>query len=222
MKENRPLTRSYLETLSSQELINLADEYGIDIPDDLNRHFIIGDLLEIGEELEQNADTRETLVMSEKDSGQINVDTLPLSYNETKINVILRNPVSLFVWWDLGEYLLRNLKTSKSSLRLAVYFFETEDDEKPSDTFSIQVPLSEREQYVIIPAGKKFVRVDLCSENTEKTEVLSVSEKVSLPHGGEVMASRPGEDLNVSRIVKLSGVQDLLRKHYNLYRQSFY
>ncbi len=49
----RNLSREYLETLSSIELIRLADEYGIDIPDDLSRQFIIGDLIQLGEELER-------------------------------------------------------------------------------------------------------------------------------------------------------------------------
>ena len=35
------LSRNHLETLTSSQLIELADEYGIDIPDDLNRRFII-------------------------------------------------------------------------------------------------------------------------------------------------------------------------------------
>ena len=50
----KKLSRGFLETLSSIELIRLADEYGIDIPDDLSRQFIIGDLIQLGEELEHS------------------------------------------------------------------------------------------------------------------------------------------------------------------------
>ena len=42
-----PITRSYLETLSSWELVKLSDHYGIDIPPGLDRIFIIEELLEI-------------------------------------------------------------------------------------------------------------------------------------------------------------------------------
>jgi hypothetical protein len=42
--ENKSFTLAYLETLSSADLIALADDYGIDIPDNLNRRFIIGKL----------------------------------------------------------------------------------------------------------------------------------------------------------------------------------
>ena len=44
------LSRAHLETLPTADLIALADEYGIDIPENLNRRFIIGELLEAAEE----------------------------------------------------------------------------------------------------------------------------------------------------------------------------
>ena len=53
MKNNdkqKNLSRGHLETLTSSQLIALADEYGIDIPDDLNRQFIIAELLEFAKE----------------------------------------------------------------------------------------------------------------------------------------------------------------------------
>ena len=61
------LTLSYLETLSSADLIALADDYGIDIPDNLNRRFIIGELLEVAQESIQLAPR--TQVMNE--NGEI-------------------------------------------------------------------------------------------------------------------------------------------------------
>ena len=41
------LSRTYLESLSTADLFSLAEEYGIDIPENLNRRFIIGELLDI-------------------------------------------------------------------------------------------------------------------------------------------------------------------------------
>ena len=40
------LSRAQLDSMSTTELISLCDEYGISVPDDLNRLFIIGELLE--------------------------------------------------------------------------------------------------------------------------------------------------------------------------------
>ena len=223
MKKDNRLTRSKLEALSSAELLEIADEYGLDAPDDLNRQFIIGDLLEIAAELEDGEKQKETIVLSEDGEEPININTLPDSYNETKINAILRNPVSLFVWWDLSEWTLKKIKGERGSLRLAVYLFDEGDDEKPADMFDIQLSFSDREQYVIVPCEKKAARVDLISECLGRpSEVLAYSEKIILPKGGKIMAAQPGEKLKVSKIMELSGAAELLRRHYNTYRQAFY
>ena len=63
--ESKKLDRNYLETLSSAELISIADEYGVDIPDDLNRRLIIGDLLELAEEMNSSAEKTETISVLE-------------------------------------------------------------------------------------------------------------------------------------------------------------
>lgn len=220
MKKDHRLTRAKLETLTSAELLEIADEYGIDAPDDLNRQFIIGDLLELASELEADEAVADTIALSDEEQA-INVNTLPASYNETKINVILRNPISLFVWWDLSEWTIKKIKAERAAMRLCVYFFESLEDEKPADAFDIQLSYSDRENYVIIPNGKKIVRVDLLSESAGKSEILAHSEKISIPKGSPIMASKPGEKLAVSRIVEHSGVAELLRRHYNIYRQSF-
>ena len=48
------ITRSYLETLSFSDLKKLADEYGVDVPEDLDRRFLLSELLEIAEESRQD------------------------------------------------------------------------------------------------------------------------------------------------------------------------
>ena len=224
MKKDNRLTRAKLEAMTSAELLDIADEYGIDAPDDLNRQFIIGDLLEIASEFEnsKNQKQKETIELCDDEEEAINVNTLPESYNETKINVLLRNPVSLFVWWDLSEWTIKKIKADRSSLRLKVYLFAQALDEKPSDAFDIQLSLNDREQYVIIPAGKSLARVDLIVDNFGQDEILSYSEKIILPKCGPIMAFKPGEKLNVPKIMELSGAAEFLRRSYNQYRQSFY
>ena len=53
--ENIPISLSYLETLSTADLIELAEEYDLDIPEQLNRRFIIAELLEIADELNEES-----------------------------------------------------------------------------------------------------------------------------------------------------------------------
>ena len=216
----KKLSRGFLETLSSIELIRLADEYGIDIPDDLSRQFIIGDLIQLGEELERSENAKESIVLS--DEKAMNVDTLPKTYNETKIDTVLRNPVSLFVWWDLAESLVERVTETFGALSLAVCFFEDESGEKPCGTFDIKISLEDREQYVIIPAGKKIVRVDLVCECDGRKDTLAFSRPLPLPQTPQIVSMRPGEKLDIPPVMEISGVAAALRGHYNEYRQSFY
>ena len=127
MKNNsakNKLSRSHLETLTSSQLIELADEYGIDIPDDLNRRFIIVELLEVAKEIDENLNYKETI--KETDEAANLVTELPEGYNETKIDILLRNPVSIFVYWDFSETLYKQLHDAfgdiRSKMNLAIAY----------------------------------------------------------------------------------------------------
>lgn len=216
------LSRNTLETLTSSQLIDLADEYGIDIPDNLNRQFIIEELIEVAKEIDENSNYKETIKVSDDAVNTIATE-LPESYNETKIDVMLRNPVSLFVYWDFSEVQFKQLKSNKISIYLQISFFDSMEAEKPEDTFEIQINIEDREQYILIPGGKKFVRVDLMQNTTSSMDaVLAVSSRLSIPQGSEeFMNFHPGENLKIKPILELSGIKTVLKNHYNNYRQSF-
>ena len=64
--EEKILSRQYLESISTADLISLAFDYGIDIPENLSRRFVIGELLEAAQELESETD-EEQMAESEID-----------------------------------------------------------------------------------------------------------------------------------------------------------
>lgn len=224
MKDNL-LSRSHLETLSTADLIALADGYGVDIPDSLSRRFIIGELLEIAEELEQdytddlNFDDSQVAVHSEE-------QTLPETYNETMICAILRNPAWVYVYWDISASELNRLKGSRDfdCVMLRASFFSKKESNSPTEFFDIQIALSDRQQYVLLPSGaeKKFMRVDLVAKFKDNSENLAITEKIALSKGAEILSEAlPGRELHISRIMELSGMRDLLKLHYENHRQSF-
>ena len=47
---NEQISCAYLETLAFKDLVKLADEYGVDVPQDLDRRFLIAELLELAQE----------------------------------------------------------------------------------------------------------------------------------------------------------------------------
>ena len=188
--ESMNFSRSYLETLSSADLIKLADEHGIDIPDDLNRRFIIGELLDLSQEM-----------MAENHSEMLVVDNpgpeegyLPISYNETEIDVVLRIPAWAYVWWDISEA----------------------DFKKATEARGFK-------NFVLRLSDKKYFRIDLVALYASKeNDNLAISRKVRIPNENRIALNAiPGRELDISEINKISGMERLLKSHYNNYRQSF-
>ena len=217
--EGKKLSRTYLETLPSADLISLADEYGIDIPENLNRRFIIGELLEV----EEDFDHRDQDNFSDSVHGVAPVTQLPNTYNETQIYVVLRNPVWICVFWDLKQDDIASIQRSSQfvSLNLRISFFEEKNSDKVLDRFSVPVSLSDRERYILIQPGYKVLRVDLVSElKNGKHELLASSEYILLPHVSEKMV-QPLSTEKISPILEQSGLPDLLKTHYLHHRQSF-
>lgn len=216
------LSRQYLESLSTTDLITIADDYGIDIPDNLNRRFIIGELLEAGEELLSSDDSQSSEELKE-DNSAVN-DELPKSYNHTKINTLLRNPAWAFVFWDIREQDSTMFKKNNiTSLILSVHFYDNKFTDKISDSFEIQVEIEDREQYVLLPAGKKYFSINLeyIKSGTTK-DVLASTRRVEIPQECQtVKDAQPGQKLDVSPLVELSGMESLLRAQFLNHRQSF-
>ncbi len=215
------LSRRNLETMSTADLISLADDYGIDIPGSLNRSFIIGELLAFSDELEREQET--TVLLS--DGEESSVDTLPSSYNETAIRVLARNPAWAFVYWDFKESDIESIQDDflEDSIFLRVRYFSTMDGEKPADSFDIQVPLSDRERYVLISRREKFFDVELTIHTEEGcVKSLAVSNRVEAsPECSDAVLAQPGSEISMSELTRLSGMEKLLHNHYVNHRQAF-
>ena len=214
------LSRRHLESLSTADLISLADDYGIDIPDNLNRRFIIGELLEAAEELEGEA--REDVHISEDMEVS---ERLPQGYNETKIHVMLRNPAWAFVFWDMQEDVFSALLADEDfgGFFLQPAFFDSRDAEAPLDFFDIQVSPADRQQYVLIPPGRKIMAVYLkCNRGGKGIQTLAYSERIALHGDSPLLAGlQPGKKLDLPPLVQLSGMEALLREQYRQHRQTF-
>lgn len=221
--ENNILTLAHLETLSSADLIALADDYGIDIPDNLNRRFIIGELLEVAEEYKRAAPPAPVMNVD----GDVPEESaeLPASFNETEISVILRNPAWAFVYWDISADALKRISESPrfKNMVLRVSYFENESDSIPVEYYDLQVSMRDRDQYILLEAGKKFLRVDLTAVFSDgSSDSLSISKKISLPESPAIFAKAlPGQEIDIPEILEISGLRRLLRSHYEKYRQSF-
>ncbi len=218
------LSRSFLETLSSSDLISLADDYGIDIPDNLNRRFIIGELLEVADDLKGQQSKETDMIIKDQDSVFENNNTLPVTYNETSIHLMLRNPVCAFVWWDIKESELISLRRQKSTAKIKLKIFLFSDEvNKPEEVFDVFINIEDHKQYIIIPVGYKYVKANLVyGDGFLAGNLLASSLKISIPEIFPLLRNfQPGQDINTSSILELSGIKKILEAHYTCNRQSF-
>lgn len=213
------LNRASLEKLSFQDLVKLADEYGVDVPEDLDRRFLITELLELSEE--SDIYNEEMIIASEGGAEQPVV--LSGNFNENQVSCILRNPAWLFVFWNINEQdAARIRETPGASLKLRICSLSNPKDLKPEEVFDIQTSSQSQEQYVLIPKGKKFLKVELVLITPGAGEVLAFSPVVSIPQGSSLVNDlQPGRDTDFSEIEELSGMKEILAEQYRNHRHSF-
>jgi len=100
MDNQAPLSRFWLESLSTDELTKLADTHGIDIPPGLERIFIIEEILEIAN-MEINESEVEAIEIA---PGVTETALLPKQYNISFVEVIIRDPLWIFVFWEIKKH----------------------------------------------------------------------------------------------------------------------
>ncbi len=213
------INRASLEKLSFSDLVQLADEYGVDVPEDLDRRFLIAELLELAEESNNRED--EMIIASESDDQQPLV--LNGNFNETQVSCVLRNPAWLFVFWNLNAKDAARIEDNPaSSLRLRICSLTDPKDLKPEEAFEVQTPSQSQEQYVLLPKGKKYIKVELVYVTGGAGEVIAFSPVITIPQGASVVNDlQPGREEKFSPVAELSGIKELLTEQYKNHRHSF-
>lgn len=216
------LNRAYLETLSFSELIKIADDEGIDVPSDFNRNFLIEEILEVYEDLEK-IEKDDMIITDDEVEPEKEEELVPRAYNQTEVGIVLRNPAWAFVYWNISASDRISLeKAFVSQMRIRVNSFLEKDQVKPDEFFDIQISKEDNGQYVLLPQNKKFFRVDLLFNLDNFVDILAFSRVLEKPRGCERFALlQPGKMENVSEIMKLSGMNELLLEHYKNHRESF-
>ncbi|MEE1180692.1 MAG: DUF4912 domain-containing protein [Treponema sp.] len=216
------ITKQQLESMTTADLIVLGDKLGIEIPDNLNRTFIIGEILEATEEF--NVPEKKSSVQITEEDTPV-PDRLPETYNNTYIDAIIRNPAWLFAFWDIKESDIATIEDRHDfeSVFLHISFFDAPNNEHPSDSIDIKTDFETREQSILLPPGKRWLKIDLAFSLKGKLPVvLCSSRKIELPSEREdILNLQPGKKINYPPLVQLSGMKQILHDHYVNHRQSF-
>ena len=212
------INREYLESLSFSDLSNLADKYGIDVPDNLDRRFLISEILEIVDEFNNEEDDMQ--ISSDSDVEEF---VLPKNYNESQVSSVLCNPAWLFVFWNISENDSKVLKSSDESvLKLRICSMENDVDIKPKEAFEVNCSTTSQEQYVLLPQGERFIKVELIAVLPTGINVLAFSPILEIPQVLTLEENLTlGTETKYQEIIQLSGIHEVLMDQYKNHRQSF-
>jgi hypothetical protein len=186
--DHLPLARPYLDSLTTQELTRMADERGIDIPAGLDRIFIIEELLEY-ERADEGDEEEDSLAES---PDYLETAPIPRQYNITFIDVMVRDPLWAFVFWEVKEHdrevFEKNPDFSGYFLRLSPPGEIPPGEFPPGDlSFTVQLDNNDTGRYLGFseypPEGFRdgAFQVELCAGFGRSWEVLAVSRSFRLP-----------------------------------------
>jgi hypothetical protein len=220
------LSRTYLEGLTTEELIVLADRFDIEVPPDLAWNFIVETLLEINpadgtDDLDnvmddstaptrmgQAAQQEET----EDDAPECAVP-LPEQYNISFIDVLIRDPLWVYVFWEISSQEKEMFENKKAFNRYYLKICPIEDSQK---TFTVHIRLEDTAWYVGIPDSGCSYKVGLCVSVDKQETVIASSAVFTMPVLFEPVKRRTNHPIGASStngadftpLQILSGVND--------------
>jgi len=214
MDNQAPVSRSQLESLSTDELIKLADTHGIDIPPGLERIFIVEELLDITE-TESDENSGEAMEIS-----HVFPETAPLpkQYNISYIEVIIRDPLWVFVYWEIKGHdreISENANDFKGYFLKIIPLDENKIDEN-KNSFTVSIDAEDNGRYIGLTensSNESGSNQPGCY--TIKLGVLRGSGEHYIASSAPFYMPRLSEnelisELNKNPLINLSGIQDLL------------
>ena len=204
-----PLTRTWLESKSTGELVKLADNFGIDIPHGLERIFIIQELLECS-----NTDDHEIKDDLINDPACSETAALPKKYNISYIEVIIRDPLWIFVYWEIKSYdreIHEKADDFKGYCLRLVPLSEGEVDSKlKREPFIVPVDKEDCARYIGLAEhssqtqGRYLIRLDVIRGDSELQ--IAVSQPFCMPR---LIENENINSMKENPLVHLSAVEDL-------------
>jgi len=221
------LTIPYLESLSTGELIELAVKNGLDIPPGLERVFIIEELFYLDHDAEG----------AHHDINQVDVKhdtfkefaTLPKQYHISFIEVIIRDPLWAFVFWEIKAHDRNHYESAPGfrgySLRVTplkeVSLKEGSLQADEAASFIVSVGVDDYARYLgFPPEGGRCFKVELCMRNHEDYTILAQSRPFMLPRLIEPTSNELIQTVYRNPLALLSGVDrfSLVRSEDRLLR----
>jgi hypothetical protein len=198
--------------LTTAELIKLADGEGIDLPPGLERILIIGELLDTLEDVEEETEKDNGPYLKERRPSASSAP-FPGRYNITYVNVLVRDPLWAFAFWEINDHDRENHEKTPDFGGYCLRVEETNEPEAGRDgSFVVQVGLEDSAWYLgFSPSGGTF-RVELCAMRREEPVILAVSGPFTLPNLHEPLGNRYSPASH-NPLLRLSGIDEFRILH---------
>ena len=204
--DTEPLTQAYLESLTTRELIRLADIHGVDIPPGLDRIFIMEELLELAVyDMEINEEIAEEQGTKNPESA-----ILPKQYNITFLETLVRDPLWVYAFWEIKG---ADREIYEKAPDFGGYFLKVTPWNRvaPDEVFTVPLAPEDNARYLGFPVNDENVeavqrsyRVELFAARGSEDIFLAVSNPFRLP----VLSSKMDKHEKISNypLIHLSGV----------------
>ncbi|MDR2516257.1 MAG: DUF4912 domain-containing protein [Spirochaetaceae bacterium] len=205
-------TRPWLESLSTAEITEIALSRGIDIPEGIERVFIIEELLDLMREIDSAGTAPAAPSAVTARSLMFEPVPLPQRYHITYLDVLIRDPLWVFACWEIKTAEREALENSPG---FGGYFLRVSPVDKAGrctggDIFMIGVGIEDNSWYLGFPpvenrGGFSRFRVELCSAMGDGGEILAQAEPFVLP----ALLPPQGDLSGQSRLRVLSGLDEI-------------
>ncbi len=232
------LSKKYLESISTDELLKVAEIYGLFIPNNLDRHFIIQELLELGETDEEESKEKTAITLSrliEESESEDEIDDLDdimdikkskkmkISYSSTEVHLLLRDPMWLFAFWDFSKNEFKKIREDLNfeTFFLRVFLFKENNKEDPYDYYDIEIDSADRSRYFYLSFDDILTRVAIYVRYADQNiSLISQSNCIYLKRSNieDKLCKINNADTSIE---ELSGISILKKSHFKNYRQAF-
>jgi len=208
---NGQLSRHQLESLSTPELVKLAEDFGIDIPPGLERIFIIEELLLESAYLSEPKTEEEIQIIP----SYTEPVALPKQYNISYVEVIIRDPLWAYVFWEIKSHdreSHENTDDFNGYFLRVIPLFEGENIQKSKEnSFTVLIDKDDNARYLGFaehsPQTEGRYVIKLGAIRGESEVQIAVSQPFNMPRlidNGALC----GTDSNP--LIRLSGAPDFL------------
>jgi hypothetical protein len=202
------------ESLSDEDLRAIADRMGLGLPAELDRVFVIEEILdaleedspegESGPESQIYIEDRKYWCKDCPDIGAGFVPRLEPRYNETMIKALVRDPSWAFALWDISESERSALDASGEDSQF--FLRVTELGEGPPSFFDIPITTDDLQWYINLPRPEARYRIDLAAKTGSRFRILAHTCEIAVPRQhidgrGSIQETRD--------LLLLSGYEDL-------------